>query len=564
MKRKRFFTVLLAVCLLIVAGAGMAAGCSGIRGDADGGQNVSSTGENDEASESSGEKKAEDEDAGDANPRPEIKDIYDVDGQEEIAEKLAEKKSSGDYDENNMLTEYNPFGTNTQSLYVYFKTGDAVKVSYTIRVEEDAINDFTAAVYQKQEYQKTHEFQLIGLIPDSENTIIFTLEDERGNIRTKSMKYDMGSLRGKESVILTSDIADAKKLEDGLYVVLGNDNENIDFMYYYDNQGVLRGEVPILGYRSHRLLFSGDCMYYSISTTQIARVNRIGQVEKVYTLGKYKLHHDYVFDSEKNILILATDTRQDTEEDIILRLNVKSGKVEEIADMGDLFSDYKAARKEEQEESGSGAGLLDWIHLNSIQWTGDDCVIVSARETSSIIKLKNISSTPEIAYIIGDASFWKGTGYEDLLYEKLGDFTIQGGQHTVAYEEDDSLEEGCYYLSMFNNNIGISLTRKNFDWSSLGLTESSGTDGETSYYYKYLVDERLGTFCLEDSFAVPYSGYVSSVQDIGNNTVVDSGLAGKFGEYDADHNLIAEYQMDFAKFIYRVFKYTFKGFYFAK
>ena len=65
----------------------------------------------------------------------------------------------------------------------------------------------------------------------------------------------MGSLYGEEKVQLDTDIKQsADQLEDGLYVILGNDSSSMDFMYYYDNSGVLRGEVPLLGYRSHRLL----------------------------------------------------------------------------------------------------------------------------------------------------------------------------------------------------------------------------------------------------------------------------------------------------------------------
>ena len=77
-----------------------------------------------------------------------------------------------------------------------------------------------------------------------------------------------------------------KPLEDGLYVVLGNDSTALDFMYYYDNNGTLRGEVPLLGYRSHRLIFDKDSMYYSISETKMAQVSRTGQVTNVFDLGR--------------------------------------------------------------------------------------------------------------------------------------------------------------------------------------------------------------------------------------------------------------------------------------
>lgn len=43
-----------------------------------------------------------------------------------------QKKSLNDYDEDHMLIEYNPFKTNTLSLYVYFNTEEATKVSYTV------------------------------------------------------------------------------------------------------------------------------------------------------------------------------------------------------------------------------------------------------------------------------------------------------------------------------------------------------------------------------------------------------------------------------------------------
>ena len=37
-----------------------------------------------------------------------------------------------------------------------------------------------------------------------------------------------------------------------------------------------------------------------------------------------------------------------------------------------------------------------------------------------------------------------------------------------------------------------------------------------------------------------------------------------FTEYDVDHKAIVTYKMDYEKFIYRVFKYKFDGFYFEK
>lgn len=298
-------------------------------------------------------------------------------------------------------------------------------------------------------------------------------------------------------------------------------------------------------------------MYYSISQTKIARVNRLGQVTKVYDTGDYNLHHDYVFDDEGNILTLATDTDSESVEDRIIRIDKDSGEVTEVLDMADLLGDYKKTCEEASD------GDLDWMHINTIQWLGDGQIIISSRETSTIMKIDHLYDNPSIECMIGSEDFWDGTGYESLLLTQDGDFTLQGGQHSVTYVEDDSLEDGQYYLYMYNNNIGYSESQPDFSWSSIGLTNDTGKGGDNSYYYRYLVDENKGTFELTDSFAVPYSGYVSSAQDIGENTVMDSGTSGIFGEYDSSHKLIRSFSIDVEKFIYRVYKYDFNGFYFS-
>ena len=77
------------------------------------------------------------------------------------------------------------------------------------------------------------------------------------------------SLEVRDTTIDMTEGTSSQQLADGLYVVMGNDSESLDFMYYYDNNGVLRGEVPIIGYRSHRLLFDDDGMYYSISRQRL-------------------------------------------------------------------------------------------------------------------------------------------------------------------------------------------------------------------------------------------------------------------------------------------------------
>ena len=148
----------------------------------------------------------------------------------------------------------------------------------------------------------------------------------------------------------------------------------------------------------------------------------------------------------------------------------------------------------------------------------------------------------------------EGTSYGDLLYEKIGNFVSQAGQHAVTYIPGDSDDE--YYLIMFNNNSNYILTKPDFTWenySGLGTYD----EGDNSYYYEYKVNEEDKTYELVSRIAVPYSSIVSSVQIYDDNIVVGSGKDNSFGEYDEDGNLINEFKYNAKKYAYRVFKYSF-------
>ena len=112
---------------------------------------------------------------------------------------------------------------------------------------------------------------------------------------------------------------------------------------------------------------------------------------------------------------------------------------------------------------------------------------------------------------------WAGTDEASSFLTKSGDFSDTGGQHSITYVADDSLPDGQYYMYMFDNNFGTSLTRPDFDWSVIdGISTELSSDTANSRYRKYLVNENAGTYTEVSSFVVPYSPYVSSAQELDN------------------------------------------------
>ena len=354
------------------------------------------------------------------------------------------------------------------------------------------------------------------------------------------------------------DDSNALSLSKGLYTVLGNDvtedSEEQAYMRLYDNDGILRSEIPIISYRSHRILFEDNTMYFSISSTKIVGMDQTGYISKIYDTGNYKLHHDYIFDGNNNLLVLASEKNAKTSEDKIIMIEKDSGNITELADLIDLLPNYYSTTS-----LPDGAENLDWMHINSLALVDKTSLIISSRKTSTIIKLDNIYSNPSIDYMIGSDHFWKESGYDSLLLNKTSDFSMQAGQHCVTYVEDNSLPQGQYYLYLYNNNLAVSTTQSDYDWkndSNYSNTYYSLKKG-TSYYYKYLVDENTRTVELVSSIPVAYSGYVSSVQELDGNVIIDSGIAMFWSEYSQDGTLLKTFKTTGGKFVYRVFKYDY-------
>lgn len=469
------------------------------------------------------------------------------------------------------FTAVNPYGTNTTSMYVYFTTSEATSVSYTVHAE--GYPDFTATANQGKDYATTHEFIVLGLIPKTTNTITLELTDASGStVATGQITCKGPKLLGDEEIQLeqkrTPTSAATQSVGNGLYAILGNDSNDQDFMYYYDVNGVIRGEIPVKYYRSHRLLFDDNgLMWFSASTHTMVGMNRLGKLEKILDLDdQFILHHDYVLDSDGNLVLLATNlTRSDhAVQDQVVKLDTTTGKTTLLLDLGTMFPDYKSTTTHSgiDESDTSAKGRWDWIHCNTIQLLDDGSAILSARETSTIIKVADIEGTPKLQYMIGEPSVWNGTQYTASFLARNGDFGDTGGQHSVTYSTDDSLESGSYYLTLFDNSFGYAMTRPDYDWTTIkGLsTSQSATDaGSRSRLRKYLVNENDGTYTEVNSFKVPYSPYVSSVQEIDDDlNLVDSGMQGLFGIYDSDGTLQAQYAMKLAtSYIYRVYLYDF-------
>lgn len=502
---------------------------------------------------------------------------YDEDVQDRLANTLLGLTQDKEYTLTAPLAVLNPFGTGSNGLYMYFHTDAPTKVTYTVHVEDEDIPDYTATVNNQGEdgYSKLQEFLLVGLVPGMENTVTLSAETKQQGT-SYSFTIDMPEATSGYDVTLETEEGDsAQELYDGLFYAMGL-GDYYGYTFFFDNEGVLRYEMVLEGYHSDRFLWDDDgSLITCVGSQKIARLNRFGQVTQVFDLGQYELHHDINWGPEGTILALATDTESETVEDQVLQIDLESGEVSHVVDFTQVFQSYYEITRPVQATDPFGLwseGEWDWLHLNSLQYDeGDNSIIVSSRETSTIIKC-SLGEEPEILWMAGNPDFWEGTEFSQCSLAQEGEFQFQYGQHDVELMPQEEISamgfepaaEGQLYLRVYDNNYYAMSSRDDFEVEVPDEVSTSSTlEGDVnSHVYYYLVDENAGTFTLMDSFDLPYSSLVSNAQWMGETYVVNNGVHQCFEEYDQEGTLIRQYKYQCTANGYRVMKDDFTGFWF--
>lgn len=492
-------------------------------------------------------------------------DVYQLSTQEKIQEQLLQLIESQTPTFTQPLIVSNPFLTNTTGLYLAFSTDEAVKISY--RIDAQGYPSFEKNLKQNEEYATSHQYQIIGCIPNVDNLITLTATTQDGQQQQMQFHYTPPKLSttSEMNYQLSKQESD-ESLSEGLFAVIGN-QAGEKATYLVDNDGYIRAEMPIVNYNSMRLVFNNQQeMFMAVSDSKIVKLNALGQVKQVLDLANtdYLLHHDYILNDKNQLIALATSKTAKKQagyvEDRIITIDLSTQEVTEIANFEELLPDlYQKATG--IEEHSNNKGYLDPVHINSLQLTDNQQLLVSSRETSTILALKpDEQGIYQVEYMMGDEAIWQGVGEcGQLLLEKEGSFTSQYGQHSITYETAEDLSAGQYYLSFFNNNSTIMDSRIDISLAKI----ADKTVGKTSKYMKYLVDEKTNSYKLVESFDVPYSAYVSSVQNYQNHIIVDSGQQATFAEYTSSGKMIQRFtQKTDTKYLYRVYKYDFKNYYF--
>lgn len=467
--------------------------------------------------------------------------VYSMKYQKAAKNIIDKYKKNGKYTLDAPLLIVNPYGTNTTGLYIYFKHKFRVNTKYTVSVKEidgkENIKggDFSGSLYTNTTGMPLAEQEglIIGMIPGEKNYVSVYIYDENNKMIAKA-GYKLDIPESETVTMKTLNVEydrEITQLSDGLYSVFGLDGNNKvnKHILFYDNYGVIRAELPLVkgGEAAETNIgLIDDKLFYAVDSKRFALVDRFGKIEKLIGLEDGAVSFG---DMDLNTAIRKAVTLSKRKgNDGIYSIDILEGQSKEIVNFNKLFAAY-------YKKGGSK------LKFSSVQFINDNDILVSEKNTSSVIRINNVFRNPGIKAIISGTEELK-SAYGNAFYSKDGDFVSQKRQNTAYVDRSEKLDKRQYHIMVFNNNTG----------------------GRNSFYYRYLVNEEKMTYSLENAMELPYSSD-------GGNTSVNQGYLvtasaddGSFEEYNPDGYKLASFAFKDGKKAYRVFKHSMKGSWFTK
>ncbi|OKZ84511.1 MAG: hypothetical protein BHW06_01705 [Clostridium sp. 44_14] len=483
---------------------------------------------------------------------------------------LTDIKKKRDYSEEDPLWAYNPYGTNPESLYMYFKSKGRFYCRYTVSVDDDKIPDFTRTLDNgaSGNVAMEHEYQIIGLVPDKTNYLIFRLYNKKDELaNTLYYKVDMPkSYSGAQTILKLEEGRSKTPLQNGLYTVFAGTGTKKQAVLLYDNSGVLRGEFPT----------KEIALVYEVDDNTLARVNELGQVVDCLEIPLHHIYGEFAYDGAGAVYVLAQPVQRSQSLGSVVKVEVNSGDVSDALDLSDIPSLVKLVKR--ADKSGKLKGR-NYMAPDSVQVTGINQLLLGSSKYSTIMKVSNVNSLmPKLDYMMTDQKLWNISGKgkamkrlrKKLLTKALADgqaeptqatpivnsildsgktttpelFRSQYGQNALVVEKSSNLAEGQYYVGMLNNNAG------------------RGTSGQknNSYYYKYLVDESAGTYALLEKERLTWNEKGGNVTPYDESFLYCRSGDHIFEETGKDGRQIRSFHVKGT--LYRVYKNDWKGFWF--
>lgn len=393
------------------------------------------------------------EEAFDPEPNPDATQIstYDegrMNDQAQINEDLLSEYEEGNYSFEDPFIKVDPYDAAPLTALAKFDTEEPVQIKVTVGGEEGQ-----EPIEKTWEgYETEHETPILGLYPDTENTVILEATDEEGNTETTEVSIATEALPDD---FLTTDLveADTEKMEDGLTFIIPSK----EYIYAVDENADVRWYSTLPIRHVFNRLENGNVLFMTKDKeedqyNELLEMDLIGKVSNAYKVqidgyDKHNLlHHDVIELPNGNLLATSHEPDSEYVQDQMNEIDRETGKTVQEINAKDFFP------KEAYEEyDGKNADEGDWFHQNTIWFDEtDNTILVSGRSQDAIIKLSYPEA--EIQWILAAHENWPEDYEQYLLEPESDDVKFQTAQHAVKTLPDMDDNPDTLDVLLFDNN----------------------------------------------------------------------------------------------------------------
>ena len=313
----------------------------------------------------------------------------------------------------------------------------------------------------------THNIPIVGLYPDTVNSITITLEDKSGQLYEGTTQITTSPLPSFFPEIEIVKL-DRSRMETGLHLLellVPNGDKFDSYSIYFDDNGEVRWYIDLSEMR--RIAFSiprlknGNSLY--VSWIDVLELNELGETINQWQLGGYAGDHDIKELPNGNLLMGASKrgstiyqhgTLRKTRYDFAVELDRQSMNAIKEWDMRSVLDVDRGLLNQELGRD----NYYDWFHINSVNYDDRDNSILVSGRNQGVVKLDQ-ANRPK--WILAPHKGWgksgiKGDGAETTPYlltaiDKKGDVLSEEVQQGTMRTSDFEWPTGQHNIQILNN-----------------------------------------------------------------------------------------------------------------
>lgn len=371
----------------------------------------------------------------------------------------------------------NPSGKSPLAARAELTTSEPARVSVEVMGQEPVQHSF-------ETFREQHQVPILGLYPDTLNTVKLTFTTKAGNIAETEVQVTTNPI---PSFFPTVEITTKSSLSQEGWTLAGfsqgQGSSFESFPFIFDKNGTIRwfldlsslGQIssfPIKQLENGNMLFSnGD---------NILEYNMLGEEIHSIKLNGYNQHHETVVKPNGNLIVAVDKKSLNTIEDHIIEIT-RGGAIVNEWDMREIL---------DVDRSNLIQGSRDWFHMNAIWYSkNDDCLIVSGRN-QGLVKVTNDN---KLKWILAPHQGWGRAGVDGNGHQ-TSDFLLEAVDATGTPFPKD-IQEGKKTQSDFEwawgQHAPMILPNGNIFLFDNGFNRNFQQPGPNSYSrgVEYRIDE---------------------------------------------------------------------------